>query len=75
MKRFIAMLLTLALILGLCACGGSEGGNTEPAAATGLQMGYGRESIMPEGPINISGGANAAHRESTHPSAPSPPPA
>ena len=65
MKKIICLLLLLALTLSLCACGDSGSGEAEPAAAGGLQMGYGRESIMPEGPINISGGANAEHREST----------
>lgn len=62
MKRFVTMLLTLALLLGLCACDGSEGGSTEPAAAKGLQIGYARESIMPDQPVNISGSGNQAHR-------------
>ena len=65
MKRFVTMLLTLALMRGLCACGGGESGSQETQGAAALQMGYGRESIMPEGPVNISGAANAAHREST----------
>ena len=66
MKKLVSILLAFVLVLGLCACGGSgENGSAEPAAAQGLQIGYGRESIMPEGQINISGGANAQHRVST----------
>jgi len=48
MKRLICVVLALVLSLGLVACGGSEagnqGGNETPA---GLQVGFGRESIMP----------------------------
>lgn len=62
MKKIISLLLLLALTLSLCACGGSNTAETEPAAYTGLQMGYARESIMPEVPVNISGSGNQAHR-------------
>ena len=56
----------LAIVLGLCACGGSgeETAQTEPAYQ-GLQVGYGRESIMPIGQVNISGSGNQEHRVST----------
>ena len=64
MKKFLAVFLTFAIVLGLCACGGSgeNDGSTEPKAAEGLQVGYARESIMPEGSVNIGGAGNQAHR-------------
>lgn len=67
MKKFLAVFLILTIVLSLCACGGSgdNSGSTEPKAAEGLQVGYARESIMPEGQVNISGSANAEHRVST----------
>ena len=66
MKKVIAILLMLAIVLGLCACGGSgeEAAQTEPAYQ-GLQMGYARELIMPEKQVNISGSGNQEHRVST----------
>ena len=66
MKKLISVFLMLAIVLSLCACGGSgEGEGTEPAAAQGLQIGYGRDSIMPQGQVNISGSGNQEHRVST----------
>ena len=65
MKKLITLLLALALALSLLACGQSTDTDPQPATTAGLQMGYGRESIVPDGPVNISGGANAEHREST----------
>ena len=66
MKKLISVLLLLAIVLGLCACGGNGGENvtTEPAYQ-GLKIGYGRESIMPQGQVNISGSGNQEHRIST----------
>ena len=52
MKKWISLILALVLALGLVACGGSgnstpgtEGGNE---TAAGLQVGFGRESVMPD---------------------------
>ena len=59
MKKLISAFLLAAMVLSLWACGGSgEGSGTEPEAPKGLQMGYARESIMPEQPVihAISGG-------------------
>lgn len=52
MKKWIAVFLTLVLVLGLCAC--SESG--EGAKKEGLYVGYGRESIVPEYQVHMSGG-------------------
>ena len=64
MKKIISLVLLLALTLSLCACGSSNTAETEPAAYTGLQMGYARESYMPEGKVNLSGAGNNVHRVS-----------
>lgn len=65
MKKLLCALLTLAVVFSLCACGGNGGGEaTEPTVPQGLQVGYARESIMPEGQVNISGSGNQAHRVS-----------
>ena len=59
MKKILSVLLMLAIVLGLCACGGTgESASTEPEAPKGLQIGYGRESIMPQGQVNMSGSGN-----------------
>ena len=48
MRKCIMILLALALLLGLCACGGETATQTEPTIpTTGLTVGYGRELIMP----------------------------
>lgn len=51
MKRLTALLLTLFIVLGLCACGNS-GANKDDS---GLQVGYAREKIHPEEPIPLAG--------------------
>lgn len=45
MKRMITLLLVLAMVLGLCACGASGGAAT--AKKDGLQVGYNRQNITP----------------------------
>ena len=56
MKKCITIILTLALLLGLCACGGETAPGTEPSIpATGLTVGYGRELIMPKTPVMLGG--------------------
>ncbi len=51
MKKTLALLLTLILVLSLCACGGGEAGNKD-----GLKVGFGRASIVPDGSENLAGG-------------------
>ena len=66
MKKLVSTILIFATILALCACGGNQSGVPEETKSQeGLQIGYARESIMPEGQVNISGAANAEHRVST----------
>lgn len=69
MKKFLCLCLSLLMVLSMVACGGSgsagENGNATAPKAEGLQIGYARESIMPEGQVNMSGSGNQAHRIST----------
>lgn len=64
MKRFLAIFLSLTIILGLCACGGNAD-TTQENSAKGLQIGYAREDILPDGPIGLSGFTNPEIRRST----------
>lgn len=66
MKKVIVLLLVSVLVLSLCACGntGNAGETTQPQAQ-GLQVGYARESILPDGQVNMSGSGNQEHRIST----------
>lgn len=66
MKKFLSLFLVIVLVLGLCACGSSAGGeDTTAAAAEGLHVGYARESLLPNGQVNMSGYGNQGHRIST----------
>jgi len=69
MKKILCLCLSLIMVLSMVACGGSgdagENGSTTAPKAEGLQIGYARESIMPEGQVNISGSGNQEHRVST----------
>lgn len=62
MKKLICLFLTFVLVLGLCACGSSEGGSAKNA---GLQVGFSRKSITPtQTGVQIAGG-DASSRLST----------
>ena len=58
MKKILCMLLACVMLLGLCACGGDQGGNetTGPAADVGLQVGFGRTNITPGYSVALQGG-------------------
>lgn len=53
MKRLFAILLTVILAFGLCACGESGAG----AKKDGLYAGFGRVNITPEYTVQLGGGA------------------
>ena len=55
MKKWICLALAVLMVLSLCACSGSK--------AKGFRAGYGREKVMPDGPLTL-GGSGTADRES-----------
>ena len=66
MKKIISLLLTMCILLGLCACGGAGSATsteTQPKAAV-LQAGYGRENISPEGQVGMGGYSDSETRKS-----------
>lgn len=56
MKKILAMLLAVLLLVGLSACGGS--GNGESGGEAVFKVGFGRENITPEVPTALSGGGD-----------------
>lgn len=65
MKKLISVLLTICILLGLCACGGANSANsdaTQPAAAT-LKAGYGRENITPDFEVGMGGYSDSETRK------------
>ena len=69
MKRLITILLTLAMVFGLCACSGSGNtdatGGTEGSMGDGLQIGYAKINVTPDYTVGISGYSNADERPNT----------
>ena len=65
MKKIASIILVLAMVLGLCACGGTGEGSGDTAAVEGLQVGYAREKIMPETEVPLGGYGNGVNRIST----------
>ena len=59
MKRLIALVLTLVMVLGLCACGESQG-----EKEVGLMVGYAREKIHPEESVPLGGYGQSEKRMS-----------
>ena len=68
MKKWISILLALAIVLGLCACGGggaaNTGGDAPQPQSPSLQAGFGRENITPEKPAGLGGYSDAETRTS-----------
>ena len=61
MKKIFCVLLSLILVFGLCACGGS-GAKEDPNA---LQAGFAREVCLPDDPIVYIAGGTASEDPST----------
>lgn len=57
MKKIISMLLAAVMLLGLCACGASQSGSK--GGSTHLQVGFGKEKMMPTSPVVLAGGETA----------------
>ena len=62
MKKCICLLLVFLFAFGLCACGNSEGGNTDTSAPDGLQVGYAKINITPDYPVGLGGFNDAEKR-------------
>ena len=60
MKKLLTILLSLAMILSLCACGGGTEETVEEEA--GLLVGYARETITPNEPVPLNGYGNNQQR-------------
>ena len=52
MKKLICLLLSAVMLLGLCACGGAEGGEEKST----MKVGFGKSNMMPETVVTIAGG-------------------
>ena len=76
MKKLIAVILVMLMVLGMAACGASEGAadtgatpaatNDPNALAEGqLLVGYGRTNITPEDSVPLSGYGNTSRRMSS----------
>lgn len=63
MKRFLALTLTLCLVLGLCACGETAPKETEPES--NLQLGFARAVITPDDSVPLNGYGTSTDRMST----------
>ena len=53
MKKFLSILLSLVMILPLCACGGS--GEKTPETPASLQIGFGRINATPTYDVSLHG--------------------
>lgn len=60
MKKVLSVLLSVMLMLSLCACGSSSSApeTTESVKTNTLQAGWGRENITPQYPVVIGGYSN-----------------
>lgn len=63
MKKILSLALAAIMLLSLCACGGST---AESSEVTGLQVGFGRENVMPDTVENAHlGGDDDPFRKAT----------
>ena len=59
MKKLFALILTAAMVLGLCACGGAGGSKGED----GLQIGFAKVDITPKFEVSLSGYGDQSTRK------------
>ena len=64
MKRFLALLFVLCLLLSLCACGNKEAGKNDTPEKV-FMAGFGRVDMTPDFSLGLSGYDNAETRRST----------
>ena len=67
MKKFLAIMLTLAIVLGLCACGGTGGSDSSEGGSSlsdGLNVGWGRVNVTPAYSVGIGGYSDTETRRS-----------
>lgn len=66
MKKILSVIMTLVLVLSLCACGASGQGGANTA---GLQIGYAKQTISPDlatmGAVGLGGYSDAETRKAT----------
>ena len=71
MKKLLCLLLAVVMLLGLCACGGSEGTTGNEAAGEQqetekqLQIGYGKVNITPSYSVGLASSGDEKNRRST----------
>ena len=61
MKKILILILTLSILLGLCACGGNQSGG---AVKSDFLVGFGRTSITPQISVPLAGYGNTSTRYS-----------
>lgn len=55
MKKWICLMIALLMTLSLAACQNAEANETTQPPAAGLQVGFGRQKIMPDGNVTLGG--------------------
>ena len=60
MKKILCLVLAAAMILSLCACGGSTVQEEEPAPQ--LKIGFGKVNVTPNDPISMIGSSTRGAR-------------
>ena len=65
MKKLLTLMLVLAMVFGLCACGSSsDAGENQKPAAEGLQVGYSKINITPDFSVGLGGYSDMETRRS-----------